>query len=167
MAEDLADQIDDYICVFEGAGDLTMDTFVMLLFALIVLVISLVFATKLIYDKYVLRKGTTTSGTEVAGGSTAATPGTAAGAGAGVTGAPSSSSALAAGARLSEPKEVLTKKVLELVVHLFKYLQMRIFSRFLTSLNISLSYFLVFRCSILWNSRRIPSKYILCQCQTL
>uniref|UniRef100_A0A182FVN3 Phorbol-ester/DAG-type domain-containing protein n=1 Tax=Anopheles albimanus TaxID=7167 RepID=A0A182FVN3_ANOAL len=106
MAEDLADQIDDYICVFEGAGDLTMDTFVMLLFALIVLVISLVFATKLIYDKYVLRKGTTTSGTEVAGGSTAATPGTAAG----VTGAPSSSSALAAGARLSEPKEVLTKK---------------------------------------------------------
>uniref|UniRef100_A0A2M3ZL08 Putative cell wall protein rbr3 n=1 Tax=Anopheles braziliensis TaxID=58242 RepID=A0A2M3ZL08_9DIPT len=110
MAEDLADQIDDYICVFEGAGDLTMDTFVMLLFALIVLVISLVFATKLIYDKYVLRKGVT-SGTDVAGtGSSTTTTSTAAGAAAGVTGVPSSSPALAAGARLSEPKEVLTKK---------------------------------------------------------
>uniref|UniRef100_A0A9I3G238 Phorbol-ester/DAG-type domain-containing protein n=1 Tax=Anopheles farauti TaxID=69004 RepID=A0A9I3G238_9DIPT len=106
MAEDLADQIDDYICVFEGAGDLTMDTFVMLLFALIVIVISLVFATKLIYDKYVLRKGATTSG--ATDGGTANVP---------VGSSPASGSTIAAaaatvggGARASEPKEVLTKK---------------------------------------------------------
>uniref|UniRef100_A0A182JVM4 Phorbol-ester/DAG-type domain-containing protein n=1 Tax=Anopheles christyi TaxID=43041 RepID=A0A182JVM4_9DIPT len=102
MAEDLADQIDDYICVFEGAGDLTMDTFVMLLFALIVVVISLVFATKLIYDKYVLRKGATVGG--AADGGTAATVPVAGGA------TPVVGAGVAAGTRLSEPKEVLTKK---------------------------------------------------------
>ncbi|XP_050080194.1 uncharacterized protein LOC126567892 [Anopheles maculipalpis] len=106
MAEDLADQIDDYICVFEGAGDLTMDTFVMLLFALIVVVISLVFATKLIYDKYVLRKGATASGT--ADGGTATIPaGTAAVGGVSPVVA---ATGVAAGTRVSEPKEVLTKK---------------------------------------------------------
>uniref|UniRef100_A0A182TCA5 Uncharacterized protein n=1 Tax=Anopheles maculatus TaxID=74869 RepID=A0A182TCA5_9DIPT len=104
MAEDLADQIDDYICVFEGAGDLTMDTFVMLLFALIVVVISLVFATKLIYDKYVLRKGATASGT--ADGATIP-------AGTATVGGVSpvvAASGVAVGTRVSEPKEVLTKK---------------------------------------------------------
>ncbi|XP_049293269.1 uncharacterized protein LOC125768968 isoform X2 [Anopheles funestus] len=104
MAEDLADQIDDYICVFEGAGDLTMDTFVMLLFALIVVVISLVFATKLIYDKYVLRKGATASGT-ADGGTVPIPAGTATG---GVS--PVVATGVTAGTRVSEPKEVLTKK---------------------------------------------------------
>ncbi|XP_035893982.1 uncharacterized protein LOC118504057 [Anopheles stephensi] len=106
MAEDLADQIDDYICVFEGAGDLTMDTFVMLLFALIVVVISLVFATKLIYDKYVVRKGATASGT--ADGGTATIP-----AGTATVGGVSpvvGATGVTAGTRVSEPKEVLTKK---------------------------------------------------------
>uniref|UniRef100_A0A182HPU4 Phorbol-ester/DAG-type domain-containing protein n=1 Tax=Anopheles arabiensis TaxID=7173 RepID=A0A182HPU4_ANOAR len=103
MAEDLADQIDDYICVFEGAGDLTMDTFVMLLFALIVVVISLVFATKLIYDKYVLKKGATATGGTADGVGTAATvpAGTA---------TPLVSAGVTAGTRVSEPKEVLSKK---------------------------------------------------------
>uniref|UniRef100_A0A4Y0BF13 C2 domain-containing protein n=1 Tax=Anopheles funestus TaxID=62324 RepID=A0A4Y0BF13_ANOFN len=104
MAEDLADQIDDYICVFEGAGDLTMDTFVMLLFALIVVVISLVFATKLIYDKYVLRNGATASGT-ADGGTVPIPAGTATG---GVS--PVVATGVTAGTRVSEPKEVLTKK---------------------------------------------------------
>ncbi|XP_058128949.1 uncharacterized protein LOC131289140 isoform X1 [Anopheles ziemanni] len=112
MAEDLADQIDDYICVFEGAGDLTMDTFVMLLFALIVVVISLVFVTKLIYDKYVLRKGVTgSSGVAADAGSVAG------GVGVGISGATSgavssgaSAAAVAGGTRVSEPKEVLTSK---------------------------------------------------------
>uniref|UniRef100_A0A6E8W5R8 Phorbol-ester/DAG-type domain-containing protein n=1 Tax=Anopheles coluzzii TaxID=1518534 RepID=A0A6E8W5R8_ANOCL len=100
----LADQIDDYICVFEGAGDLTMDTFVMLLFALIVVVISLVFATKLIYDKYVLKKGATATGGTADGVGTAATvpAGTA---------TPLVSAGVTAGTRVSEPKEVLSKKV--------------------------------------------------------
>uniref|UniRef100_A0A182IJY2 Phorbol-ester/DAG-type domain-containing protein n=1 Tax=Anopheles atroparvus TaxID=41427 RepID=A0A182IJY2_ANOAO len=106
MAEDLADQIDDYICVFEGAGDLTMDTFVMLLFALIVVVISLVFVTKLIYDKYVLRAGVTGAGATAETGSTASgSSGVTAG---GVPSVPSP--AVAGGPRLSEPKEVLTSK---------------------------------------------------------
>uniref|UniRef100_A0A182MXA1 Phorbol-ester/DAG-type domain-containing protein n=1 Tax=Anopheles dirus TaxID=7168 RepID=A0A182MXA1_9DIPT len=105
MAEDLADQIDDYICVFEGAGDLTMDTFVMLLFALIVVVISLVFATKLIYDKYVLRKGATTGGA-TEGGPASIPAGTAPGSAASSV----ASATVAGGARASEPKEVLTKK---------------------------------------------------------
>uniref|UniRef100_A0A182PGE1 Phorbol-ester/DAG-type domain-containing protein n=1 Tax=Anopheles epiroticus TaxID=199890 RepID=A0A182PGE1_9DIPT len=103
MAEDLADQIDDYICVFEGAGDLTMDTFVMLLFALIVVVISLVFATKLIYDKYVLRKGTTVGGAADGAAATAASVPVG-------TATPVAGAGVAGGTRVSEPKEVLTKK---------------------------------------------------------
>lgn len=102
MAEDLADQIDDYICVFEGAGDLTMDTFVMLLFALIVVVIALVFLSKLLYEKYVKKSGTvtaeggasTTSSTSTTTGSSALLP----------------SKDGAVGLRLSEPKEVLATK---------------------------------------------------------
>ncbi|XP_058054253.1 uncharacterized protein LOC131205946 [Anopheles bellator] len=110
MAEDLADQIDDYICVFEGAGDLTMDTFVMLLFALIVLVISLVFATKLIYDKYVLRKGTTSAASDGVGVTTTTTVTPGIGSAVGATSVTGTASALTTGTRASEPKEVLTKK---------------------------------------------------------
>lgn len=81
-----------------------MDTFVMLLFALIVVVISLVFATKLIYDKYVLKKGATATGGTADGVGTAATvpAGTA---------TPLVSAGVTAGTRVSEPKEVLSKKV--------------------------------------------------------
>ncbi|XP_055538235.1 uncharacterized protein LOC129725882 isoform X2 [Wyeomyia smithii] len=107
MAEDLADRIDDYICVFEGAGDLTMDTLVMLLFALVVVVIALVFLSKLLYDKYVKK------GSAAAEGATASS-GT-------VPGSPAASVLLAGGlgsatavgkdvSRLSEPKEVLASK---------------------------------------------------------
>nr|XP_029721265.1 uncharacterized protein LOC115253542 isoform X3 [Aedes albopictus] len=109
MAEDLADQIDDYICVFEGAGDLTMDTFVMLLFALIVVVIALVFLSKLLYDKYVKKgsvsaDGATSPATAAAG--TSATVSSIGGAGALLPGV----AAAREGSRLSEPKEVLASK---------------------------------------------------------
>ncbi|EAT32890.1 AAEL014872-PA, partial [Aedes aegypti] len=97
---DLADQIDDYICVFEGAGDLTMDTFVMLLFALIVVVIALVFLSKLLYDKYVKK----VTGTTTAAGLSASVVGI--GGGALLPGGAASRE----GSRLSEPKEVLASK---------------------------------------------------------
>lgn len=59
---DLADQIDDYICTFEGVGDLTMDTLAMLIFAWAVLALVLVWLCKFLYTKYV--KG----GTDAAAG---------------------------------------------------------------------------------------------------
>lgn len=106
MAEDLADQIDDYICVFEGAGDLTMDTFVMLLFALIVVVIALVFLSKLLYDKYVKKGGSVTA----EGGTSTTTTTSSSVAAAGSSALIPSSKDGAVGLRLSEPKEVLATK---------------------------------------------------------
>lgn len=50
---DLADQIDDYICTFEGVGDLTMDTLAMLIFAWAVLALFLLWLCKFLYYKYV------------------------------------------------------------------------------------------------------------------
>lgn len=50
---DLADQIDDYICTFDGVGDLTMDTLAMLIFAWAVLALFLVWLCKFLYNKYV------------------------------------------------------------------------------------------------------------------
>lgn len=50
---DLADQIDDYICVFDGVGDLTMDTLAMFIFAWAVLALFLVWLCKFLYNKYV------------------------------------------------------------------------------------------------------------------
>ncbi|XP_062698740.1 uncharacterized protein LOC109623319 isoform X3 [Aedes albopictus] len=91
-----------------GAGDLTMDTFVMLLFALIVVVIALVFLSKLLYDKYV-KKGTvsadgaTTAATATGASTTVSSIG---GAGALLPGV----AAAREGSRLSEPKEVLASK---------------------------------------------------------
>lgn len=85
-----------------------MDTFVMLLFALIVVVISLVFVTKLIYDKYVLRKGVTGGSSGVAADA-GSVPVSGATSGAVSSGA-SASAAVAGGTRVSEPKEVLTSK---------------------------------------------------------
>lgn len=114
MAEDLADQIDDYICVFEGAGDLTMDTFVMLLFALIVVVIALVFLSKLLYDKYVKKGSVSADGTAATAAAVTGTT-TAAGLSASVVGIGGGAllpggAASREGSRLSEPKEVLASK---------------------------------------------------------
>lgn len=50
---DLADQIDDYICTFEGVGDLTMDTLAMLIFGWAVLALFLLWLCKFLYYKYV------------------------------------------------------------------------------------------------------------------
>lgn len=50
---DLADQIDDFICTFDGIGDLTMDTLAMLIFAWAVLALFLVWLCKFLYNKYV------------------------------------------------------------------------------------------------------------------
>lgn len=50
---DLADQIDDYICSFEGVGDLTMDTLAMVIFAWAVMALFLLWLCKFLYNKYV------------------------------------------------------------------------------------------------------------------
>nr|XP_029721264.1 uncharacterized protein LOC115253542 isoform X2 [Aedes albopictus] len=86
-----------------------MDTFVMLLFALIVVVIALVFLSKLLYDKYVKKgsvsaDGATSPATAAAG--TSATVSSIGGAGALLPGV----AAAREGSRLSEPKEVLASK---------------------------------------------------------
>lgn len=60
MSSDLADQIDDYICTFDGVGDLTMDTLAMLIFAWAVLALFLVWLCKFLYNKYVVKKTTAT-----------------------------------------------------------------------------------------------------------
>ncbi|XP_060653003.1 uncharacterized protein LOC132789184 isoform X20 [Drosophila nasuta] len=49
---DLADQIDDYICSFEGLGDLTMDSLAMFIFLWAVLALFSVWLCKLLYHKY-------------------------------------------------------------------------------------------------------------------
>lgn len=50
---DLADQIDDYICSFEGVGDLMMDNLAMLIFAWAVIALFLLWLSKFLYKKYV------------------------------------------------------------------------------------------------------------------
>lgn len=50
---DLADQIDDYICTFDGVGDLAMDTLAMLIFAWAVVALFLLWLCKFLYNKYV------------------------------------------------------------------------------------------------------------------
>ncbi|XP_046810760.1 uncharacterized protein LOC111679149 isoform X5 [Lucilia cuprina] len=52
---DLADQIDDYICTFEGLGDITMDSLAMFIFIWAVLALFLVWLCKFLYQKYVLK----------------------------------------------------------------------------------------------------------------
>ncbi|XP_058466743.1 uncharacterized protein LOC131439578 isoform X2 [Malaya genurostris] len=81
-----------------------MDTFVMLLFALIVVVIALVFLSKLLYEKYVKKGSPTVEATTTTGSATGTTsllPGVVGG----VTAAVGKD-----GSRLSEPKEVLASK---------------------------------------------------------
>lgn len=55
---DLADQIDDYICTFDGVGDLTMDTLAMFLFGWALLALFLLWLCKFLYNKYVKKGGT-------------------------------------------------------------------------------------------------------------
>lgn len=59
MSSDLADQIDDFICTFDGVGDLTMDTLAMLIFAWAVLALFLVWLCKFLYNKYVKKSPAT------------------------------------------------------------------------------------------------------------
>lgn len=49
---DLADQIDEYICTFEGLGDLTMDSLAIFIFLWAVLALFLVWLCKFLYQKY-------------------------------------------------------------------------------------------------------------------
>ncbi|XP_075169237.1 uncharacterized protein LOC142241343 isoform X19 [Haematobia irritans] len=52
---DLADQIDDYICTFEGLGDITMDSLAMFIFIWAVLALFLVWLCKFLYQKYMVK----------------------------------------------------------------------------------------------------------------
>lgn len=57
---DLADQIDDYICTFDGVGDLTMDTLAMFIFGWGLLALFLLWLCKFLYNKYVKKDGLST-----------------------------------------------------------------------------------------------------------
>lgn len=50
---DLADQIDDYICSFEGLGDITMDSLAMFVFIWAVVALFIIWLCKFVYNKYV------------------------------------------------------------------------------------------------------------------
>lgn len=50
---DLADQIDDYICSFEGLGDITMDSLAMFVFIWAVLALFILWLCKFVYNKYI------------------------------------------------------------------------------------------------------------------
>ncbi|XP_052843297.1 uncharacterized protein LOC128256758 isoform X18 [Drosophila gunungcola] len=94
---DLADQIDDYICSFEGLGDLTMDSLAIFIFLWAVLALFSVWLIKLLYHKY-LNKDKSSSAANSRQTSVAPT-----------SGSPSS----AAGKtekRLSEPRDLLATK---------------------------------------------------------
>ncbi|XP_067627058.1 uncharacterized protein [Eurosta solidaginis] len=91
---DLADQIDDYICSFEGIGDLTMDSLAMFIFIWAVLALFILWLCKFLYNKYVVNKGKTPTSQSNSRQSSVA-PGTA---------------KLDGGKRLSEPREVLASK---------------------------------------------------------
>lgn len=62
---DLADQIDDYICTFDGVGDLTMDTLAMFIFGWALLFLFLLWLCKFLYNKYVKKDGLGGSGSAV------------------------------------------------------------------------------------------------------
>ncbi|XP_041565988.1 uncharacterized protein LOC108137053 isoform X13 [Drosophila elegans] len=94
---DLADQIDDYICSFEGLGDLTMDSLAIFIFLWAVLALFSVWLIKLLYHKY-LNKDKSSSAANSRQTSVVPT-----------SGSPSS----AAGKtekRLSEPRDLLATK---------------------------------------------------------
>lgn len=95
---DLADQIDDYICSFEGLGDLTMDSLAMFIFLWAVLALFSVWLCKLLYQKY-LNKGATNPASASNSRQSSVAPG--------------SSGASTGGKtekRLSEPRDLLATK---------------------------------------------------------
>ncbi|XP_050326794.1 uncharacterized protein LOC126757159 isoform X11 [Bactrocera neohumeralis] len=94
---DLADQIDDYICSFEGIGDLTMDSLAMFIFIWAVLALFLVWLCKFLYNKYVVNNNKTPTSQSNSRQSSVA-PGAA------------STTKTEASKRLSEPREVMASK---------------------------------------------------------
>uniref|UniRef100_A0A6P4FQ02 Uncharacterized protein LOC108051827 n=1 Tax=Drosophila rhopaloa TaxID=1041015 RepID=A0A6P4FQ02_DRORH len=94
---DLADQIDDYICSFEGLGDLTMDSLAIFIFLWAVLALFSVWLIKLLYHKY-LNKDKTASAANSRQTSVAPT-----------SGSPSSTAGKTE-KRLSEPRDLLATK---------------------------------------------------------
>ncbi|XP_069965335.1 uncharacterized protein [Bactrocera oleae] len=94
---DLADQIDDYICSFEGIGDLTMDSLAMFIFIWAVLALFLVWLCKFLYNKYVVNNNKTPTSQSNSRQSSVA-PGAA------------STSKTEVIKRLSEPREVMASK---------------------------------------------------------
>ncbi|KRG04833.1 uncharacterized protein Dmoj_GI18915, isoform O [Drosophila mojavensis] len=93
---DLADQIDDYICSFEGLGDLTMDSLAIFIFLWAVLALFSVWLCKLLYHKYLNKGANAAASTGSAGNSrqSSVAPGAA--------GKPEK--------RLSEPRDLLATK---------------------------------------------------------
>lgn len=89
---DLADQIDDYICSFEGLGDITMDSLAIFIFLWAVLALFSLWLCKYLYQKYSKEK-------EVAGTTTPSRQGSV---GPGVGKAEKT--------RLSEPREIQASK---------------------------------------------------------
>lgn len=51
--EDLADQVDDYICTFEGFGDIAMDSLAMFVFIWSLFVLISIWLGKFLYSKYI------------------------------------------------------------------------------------------------------------------
>lgn len=97
---DLADQIDDYICSFEGLGDLTMDSLAMFIFLWAVLALFSVWLCKLLYQKY-LNKGATNPASASNSRQSSVAPG-GSGAASGAGGKTEK--------RLSEPRDLLATK---------------------------------------------------------
>jgi len=58
--EDLADQVDDYICTFEGLGDIVMDSLAMFVFIWSLCALFLIWLGKYAYQKYVKKSGVST-----------------------------------------------------------------------------------------------------------
>lgn len=52
---DLADSIDDLICAFEGNPDVTMDTLAMLIFGWILLGLFVLWLSRIIYDRFIIK----------------------------------------------------------------------------------------------------------------
>ncbi|XP_020810025.1 uncharacterized protein LOC110185488 isoform X5 [Drosophila serrata] len=96
---DLADQIDDYICSFEGIGDLTMDSLAIFIFLWAVLALFSVWLIKLLYHKYLNKANKSPSAANSRQSSVAPGSGSVSGS---PTGKPEK--------RLSEPRDLLATK---------------------------------------------------------
>ncbi|XP_017033374.1 uncharacterized protein [Drosophila kikkawai] len=96
---DLADQIDDYICSFEGIGDLTMDSLAIFIFLWAVLALFSVWLIKLLYHKYLNKANKSPSAANSRQSSVAPGSGS-------VSGSPSGKTEK----RLSEPRDLVATK---------------------------------------------------------